>query len=69
MRFLSKTQQVLCGCLLILSISVGAAEPITDLRVLVDVSGSMKQNDPAYLRQPALRLLTNLLPKKSQAGV
>ncbi len=40
-----------------------------DTRILIDVSGSMKQNDPKNLRQPALRLLVGLLPKDSRAGV
>ncbi|MBI2379260.1 MAG: VWA domain-containing protein [Gammaproteobacteria bacterium] len=31
--------------------------------MLIDVSGSMKKNDPHNLRIPALRLLTQLLPK------
>lgn len=45
------------------------ATPTHDIRVLIDVSGSMKQNDPANLRKPALRLLTGLLPSGTQAGV
>lgn len=40
-----------------------------DLRVLIDISGSMKQNDPKNLRRPALRLLVGLLPKDTRAGV
>ncbi len=40
-----------------------------DVRVLIDVSGSMKQNDPHKLRAPALRLLVGLLPQGSQSGV
>ena len=46
-----------------------ATEPITDLRVLIDVSGSMKHNDPHNLRAPALRLLVGLAPEGSRAGV
>ena len=46
-----------------------AAEPIPDVRVLIDISGSMKHNDPQNLRAPALRLLTGLLPKGTRAGV
>jgi len=48
---------------------IAATESQTDIRVLIDVSGSMKQNDPNSLRQPALRLLTGLLPTGSEAGV
>lgn len=40
-----------------------------DVRVLIDVSGSMKKNDPKNLRQPALRLLAGLLPDGIHAGV
>ena len=46
-----------------------AAEPVTDLRVLIDVSGSMKQNDPQNLRRPALKLLVGLIPDGTHAGV
>ncbi|MEE9354395.1 MAG: VWA domain-containing protein [Methylococcaceae bacterium] len=45
------------------------AEPSTDTQVLIDVSGSMKKNDPANLRIPALKLLIDLLPQDSQAGI
>ncbi len=41
----------------------------SDVRVLIDVSGSMKKNDPANLRLPALRLLVGLLPPDSTAAV
>lgn len=41
----------------------------TDVRVVIDVSGSMKKNDPANLRQPSLALLLQLLPESSRAGV
>ena len=40
-----------------------------DVRVLIDVSGSMKQNDPHNLRRPALDLLVGLFPKGAKAGV
>ncbi|HEB95952.1 MAG TPA: VWA domain-containing protein, partial [Sedimenticola thiotaurini] len=40
-----------------------------DTRVLIDISGSMKKNDPDNLRRPALRLLVGLLPADSRAGV
>ncbi len=40
-----------------------------DVRLLIDISGSMKKNDPNNLRIPALQLVTNLLPKNSEAGV
>lgn len=48
-----------------------AAEPPaqSDVRVLIDISGSMKQNDPHNLRKPALELLVQLFPKNAKAGV
>jgi uncharacterized protein (TIGR03503 family) len=49
---------------------VFAAKPEhADIRVLIDISGSMKQNDPQNLRRPALRMLVGLLQPGSQAGV
>jgi len=58
-------------CLLLLNL---LAAPLAqaekhDVRVLIDVSGSMKQNDPNNLRKPALRLLNGLIPTNSKAGV
>lgn len=41
----------------------------SDIRVLIDVSGSMKKNDPKNLRLPALRLLVGLLPAQTAAAV
>ncbi len=46
-----------------------ARQMVNDVRVLIDISGSMKQNDPRNLRRPALRLLVGLLPKGTRAGV
>ena len=43
--------------------------PAADVRVLIDVSGSMKQNDPHNLRRPALELLLQLMPANARAGV
>ena len=44
-------------------------KPREDVRILIDVSGSMKQSDPNNLRVPALNLLLNMLPTESKAGV
>lgn len=57
-------QAVLIGCL---SFPV-AADP-ADVRVLVDVSGSMKQADPKSVRGPATALLAALLPDNSLGGI
>ena len=40
-----------------------------DIRVLIDVSGSMKNTDPNNLRIPALQVLAQLLPASSKAGI
>jgi len=48
--------------------SAAAAGP-SDVRVLIDVSGSMKKTDPSNLRVPALKLLAELLPAGTTAGV
>src|SRR6187402_3821518 len=41
----------------------------SDVRVLIDISGSMKQTDPQNLRKPAVDLIARLLPDKSRAGI
>ena len=43
--------------------------PANDVRVLIDVSGSMKQTDPQNLRVAALKLINGLIPNGSRAGV
>jgi uncharacterized protein (TIGR03503 family) len=48
---------------------VEATPQTSDVRVLIDVSGSMKKNDPQNLRLPAMRLLVGLLPPDSTAAV
>ncbi|MCB1858191.1 MAG: VWA domain-containing protein [Gammaproteobacteria bacterium] len=53
----------------ITSVAGSPEQALLDTRVLIDISGSMKQNDPAYLRRPALRLLVELLPAESRAGI
>ncbi|WP_144394062.1 vWA domain-containing protein [Pleionea sediminis] len=56
----------------ILSVSHAAEkseEKRSDVRLLIDISGSMKKNDPNNLRIPALRIVTNLMPKGSDSGV
>ncbi len=55
----------------VLSITQGiaAASPIPDVRVLIDISGSMKKSDPENLRIPATRLIAGLMPEGSRSGV
>ena len=40
-----------------------------DVRLLIDISGSMKESDPENLRGPALDMIVRLLPEGSRAGV
>ncbi len=40
-----------------------------DVRVVVDISGSMRKSDPANLRRPAIRVLSDMLPDGTHAGV
>jgi len=49
--------------------SVHADEARPDVRIVIDISGSMKETDPENLRRPALNLLTELLPDDARAGV
>lgn len=57
--------------------SVSAADDIAgdnktlpyDVRIVVDISGSMKQTDPNNLRISALNLLLELMPEGAQAGI
>ncbi|MBV1869279.1 MAG: VWA domain-containing protein [Gammaproteobacteria bacterium] len=41
----------------------------SDVRVVIDISGSMKKSDPKNLRIPASKLLVGLLPEGSKAGI
>lgn len=46
----------------------GKSQPY-DVRIIVDISGSMKNTDPSNLRIPALNLLLELMPEGAQAGI
>ncbi|MCU7905684.1 MAG: VWA domain-containing protein [Candidatus Thiodiazotropha sp. (ex Epidulcina cf. delphinae)] len=60
---------LLIGLTLIWCGRLQGADERADVRILIDVSGSMKQNDPKNLRRPALRLLVGLLSSRTRAGV
>ena len=47
----------------------GVAAAEVDVRILIDVSGSMKENDPQNLRIPAVRLVAELMPQGATAGI
>ncbi len=75
-KFLTKAAQRLGAALLLpavllvpVSAAADVAPAVRDIRILVDVSGSMRQTDPDQLRFPALRLLTGLIPGDARAGV
>ena len=50
-----------------LTSDVNTSQKINDVRVLIDISGSMKRNDPGNLRRPALQLFVSLLPVETPA--
>lgn len=63
--------RLVCGAALLFCSLASAQEapPPSDVRLIIDVSGSMKQNDPENLRQPAVELLLKLMPEESKAGI
>ncbi len=67
MRF--RTVVAIGLCLIVGLARAAEPEPVSDVRVLIDMSGSMKRNDPHNLRVPALRLLTQLMPEGTRGGV
>ena len=70
--FMRYLLSLISGCLLFTSL-VFAAEPSkslpADVRVIIDISGSMKKTDPENLRKPAVDLIVRLLPDSSKAGL
>lgn len=75
-RVLAETIRTLFGFWLVIifcsSVNTVNAETVAryaDVRILIDVSGSMKNTDPDNLRKPAYELMTKLLPETSRAGV
>lgn len=61
----------LCGLLLLLFCAPTLATQTSpvDVRLVIDVSGSMRATDPRNLRVPALELMVKLLPEGSRAGI
>jgi uncharacterized protein (TIGR03503 family) len=51
------------------STPAATSKQIKDIRVLIDISGSMKKTDPKNLRQPAVKLFATLLPNNVFSGV
>ena len=71
--FLTPIRLVIAPCLLLLAAVTSAdelAKPLpADVRVIIDISGSMKKTDPDNLRKPAVDLIVRLLPDNSKAGL
>lgn len=61
--------RLLWVALLLCALTMPAGAGKADVRVLIDISGSMRQNDPDNLRRPALRMLSGLLQPGTRAGV
>ena len=58
------------GLLSLPGLSVAAGDSMQpDVRLLIDISGSMKDSDPENLRGPALELIVRMLPDGARAGV
>ena len=70
---ISKITQTFAFSVFVVVLSLGftntSAANQADVRVLVDVSGSMKKADPKAVRGPATALLAALLPDQSQGGI
>src|SRR6187431_3396805 len=63
---------LLISCLLLVNTAQAdeLAKPLpADVRVIIDISGSMKKTDPENLRKPAVDLIVRLLPDHSKAGI
>ncbi|MDO8345395.1 MAG: vWA domain-containing protein [Cellvibrio sp.] len=64
---------LLMSCLLVFahaSLADDFTKPLpADVRVIIDISGSMKKTDPENLRKPAVDLIVRLLPDNSKAGL
>jgi len=69
MTVVQRTLALTCLLLLLQAPLASAEESLPDVRMLIDVSGSMRESDPQNLRKPALELMVQLLPEGSRAGV
>ncbi|UTF61177.1 vWA domain-containing protein [Gilvimarinus sp. DA14] len=65
----SRISILLLLAVLLCSPAYAQTETEADVRLLVDISGSMKNTDPENLRQPALELMVKLLSDSTHAGV
>ena len=62
---------LLCAFVLALSAAAQAQLNVAppDVRLLLDVSGSMRAHDPANLRSDAVSLLVRTLPDEGRGGI
>ncbi|HEY7884228.1 MAG TPA: VWA domain-containing protein [Cellvibrionaceae bacterium] len=65
----SRAYGFILAVLIYLGGGTAIAADTVDVRLVIDVSGSMQHTDPKNLRVPALELLVQLLPDGSRAGV
>jgi hypothetical protein len=56
-------------CLSVLLVCLALPVQASDMRLLIDISGSMEQNDPQNLRIPAINLLLKMAPTGATVGV
>jgi len=66
---MKQTGLLFSSLLLLLQSAALQAALTDDIRILIDVSGSMVKTDPKNLRVPAMRMVNGLIPTGSRAGV
>ncbi|WP_108125457.1 VWA domain-containing protein [Saccharospirillum mangrovi] len=69
MRLLSRLLSTLLVCACASLAAEETAPAPTDVRVLIDISGSMVQTDPQNQRTPAINMLIDSLADGSEAGI
>lgn len=72
--FSIRGEHVAQACLLVVSmgccqVQEATAEQASDVRIVIDISGSMKETDPQNLRTAAVKMLVEMLPEGSKSGV
>jgi len=71
MKFCGLTWRLIFAAMALIIMPLQAADNDgqKDIRILIDISGSMRQNDPNNLRRPALRMMVGLMPLGTESGV
>ena len=57
------------ACICLFAAPILFASQNLDVRLLIDVSGSMQANDPENLRVPAVRLVAEVMPRGATSGM